>query len=136
MHGVPSHSYAPTHASICLGVLSSQVQNLIWQVKNFVWQFLFCIDYQYLDNVFYKRSTRDILHQPLLVSVYRHLRDRNENQLLKDLCRIKNWQIHCLLFRVDKFKHPPYLSAFQNIPINSGTPQPPLNISSISLETC
>ena len=39
---------------------------------------------------FYKRSTRDILHQPLLVSVYRHLRDRNENQLRKDFCRIRN----------------------------------------------
>ena len=55
MNGVRSRSYAPTHASIYLGVLSSQVQNLIWRVKNFVWQFLFCIDHQYLDNVFLQK---------------------------------------------------------------------------------
>ena len=55
MNDVRSHSCAPTHAIIYLGVLSSQVQNLLWRVKNFVWQFLFCIDHQYFDNVFLQK---------------------------------------------------------------------------------
>ena len=45
---------------------------------------------------FYKRSIKGILQQPLLNSVYRCLDDRNENQLCKDFCRIKNNQTHCL----------------------------------------
>ena len=45
---------------------------------------------------FYGRSIRGILQWPLLASVYRHLGDRNENQLHKGLCRIKNKQTHCI----------------------------------------
>ena len=41
---------------------------------------------------------------------------------------IMNWR-SVLMFRTHKFKCPPYLSAFWNIPLNS-----PLNISSTTLE--
>ena len=55
--------------------------------ENFVLQFPFSIDYQQLDNIFFhKRSTRGILQQPSLVSIYRCLGDRNENQLRKVFC--------------------------------------------------
>ena len=46
MNGVPSHSLTPTHASICLGLLSSHVQNFVWRNKKFVLQFLYSIDHR------------------------------------------------------------------------------------------
>ena len=45
VNGVQSHSHAPTHTSIYLGMLSSHVQKFMWQVKKFVLQFPFCKDH-------------------------------------------------------------------------------------------
>ena len=52
MNSMQSYSHMATHTSIYLGVLSPHVQTLYDELKKFVLQFPFCVDYQKLDNFY------------------------------------------------------------------------------------
>ena len=116
----------------------------------FIWACYLCTCktlYDQLKNLFYSFPSVLITNRLIIVSVYHRLGDRNNNQSCKDFCRIQNKQTHylhisaqrtnkliktkrvvitnwcsVLMFSVHKFIRSPYLSTFQNTPLNSVTP--------------
>ena len=86
MNGIWLYLHTPTHTSIYLGLLSSHIQYFVWGVNRTTTLQQAC------SVILLKRYTSVAFTCFCLPS----FEDRNENQLCKDFCPIRNKWTNCL----------------------------------------